>query len=80
MTNGNSGLFKGTIGDRADRGIGRLPLPGHSIYENKLKEQLALLEALQQEEKSHGLFGVVVDLSHEILLIARELDKLGVEE
>ena len=79
MTNGNSGLFKGTIGDRIDRGE-CAPLLGHSIYENKLKEQMALLEALQQEDRERDCFGAVVDLSHEILLIARELDKLGVEE
>lgn len=77
MTNGNSGLFKGTIGDRAERGLGRPPLPGRSIYECKLKEQMALLEAIQQEEKEHRCNGVVVDLSHEILLIARELESYG---
>ena len=48
-----------------------------SLYERKLKEQMALLEALQKREKERKLYGSVIDLSHEILLIARELDKLG---
>ena len=51
-----------------------------SLYERKLKEQMALLETMQQEEKENRLYGVVVDLSHEILQIARELDKLGVND
>ena len=79
MTNGNSGLFKGTIGDRVDRGE-CAPLRGHSIYENKLKEQMALLEAIQQEKKNSSCYGAVVDLSHEILLISRELDRLVTNE